>query len=91
MNPHDWQRERLELGELEPAPDTDRENERPCPGSFEISHGGTRGEDCAVDANCERGEPDDWFEVHYSATAEVLHFCARHASGSRFSSVWLTL
>ena len=71
---------------VEPVPDTSPQNERPEeprdrlePGDYELAHGGTRDEACAVDANCERGRPDDWFEVHYAAEAVTIHFCARHA------------
>lgn len=74
--------QRLELA-LEPAPDTEPENEKPVPelerADYQTSHGGSRGEDCAVEANCDRGTPDDWFEVHYPRTGEIFHFCKRHA------------
>lgn len=71
---------------LEPPPDTERNLEPPSvppppphPSDFTTAHGGTRGEDCAVDSKCVRGDESEWFEVHYAATGEVFHFCARHA------------
>ncbi|HUL81653.1 MAG TPA: hypothetical protein VL131_05900 [Gammaproteobacteria bacterium] len=74
----------------ETEPKTDPQNDRPSElelaieqrhqaEGFAVAHGGTRHEDCDVDAHCERGNPDDWFEVHYAASGQVVHFCARHA------------
>jgi hypothetical protein len=58
-----------EMGEPIVDVDTSPQNDKPEPYPDE----------CAVAANCETGKPDDWFEVHYSATGQVFHFCARHA------------
>lgn len=74
---------------VEPELDTEPNNDKPeldvaieqrqAADGYAVSHGGTRGEDCSVDAHCERGKPEDWFEVHYASSGEVFHFCARHA------------